>query len=139
MSRLFAKKITIGIILLIVSVALFSCKATRTIEVVREVPVEVEKIVVDKQTDSVYVDRWHTELMKGDTIFVHDSIVRWRERVKETHDTIEKPITIIDTETVIKEVKKPTPWLVKALAWVVAFSILGIALWVAIRMKMPKS
>ena len=49
------------------------------------------------QHDSIYVNRWHTQYQRGDTIIVHDSIDRWRDR--EVHDTVR----------LIKEVPAPYP------------------------------
>ena len=35
--------------------------------------------------DSVFIDRWHTEWLKGDTVYIHDSIYFYVGN-KETHD-----------------------------------------------------
>ena len=43
---------------------------------------EIERMV----HDSTYIDRWHTQWLSGDTVFVHDSIDRWHSVVK--HDTL---------------------------------------------------
>ena len=54
--------------------------------------------------DSIYIDRWHTKWMKGDTVFIHDSI--WRDRFKHDSIFIDKFINITDTIPVVVEVEK---------------------------------
>ena len=71
--------------------------------------------------DSVYIDRWHTQYMKGDTCYIHDSIDRWRNKYVYIHDSIDNSRTDTIYETV--QVEKPyKQFLVNS----------GIALWVLI-------
>lgn len=69
--------------------------------------------------DSIYIDRWHKEYTKGDTVFIHDSI--FRDRWKYKHDSIY--ISKIDTihNQIIVE-KKGSAFLRNS----------GIALWVLV-------
>ena len=54
--------------------------------------------------DSVYVDRWHKQYVKGDTVYIHDSIDRWRDRKVYIHDSIDN--SRIDTVYQPIEVEK---------------------------------
>lgn len=67
--------------------------------------------------DSVYIDRWHREIQKGDTVYVHDSIDRWRNKYVYIHDSIDNS----RTDTVVVE-KSGSAFLRNS----------GIALWVLI-------
>ena len=71
--------------------------------------------------DSIYIDRWHKEYQKGDTVFIHDSIFRDRWHNRDVHDSVY--ISMIDTiyQTVQIE-KKGSAFLRNS----------GIALWVLI-------
>ena len=64
--------------------------------------VRVEKIYI---VDSTYIDRWHTILQKGDTIYKHDSIVKYLWRYKEIRDTL--TVVSVDTITIREGVEKP--------------------------------
>lgn len=71
--------------------------------------------------DSVYIDRWHKEIQKGDTVYIHDSIDRWRNKYVYIHDSIDN--SRIDTIYKAVEVeKKGSAFLRNS----------GIALWVII-------
>ena len=64
--------------------------------------------VHDKEAvrDSIYIDRFKTIKEKGDTVYITDTQIKYRDkwREKEVHDTtyVEK----IKTETITKEVEK---------------------------------
>lgn len=64
--------------------------------------VRVEKIYI---VDSTYIDRWHTILQKGDTVYKHDSIVKHLWRYKEIHDTL--TVVSVDTTIIREEIEKP--------------------------------
>lgn len=82
-----------------------------------------DSVRVEYRTDSIYTDRWHTQYIKGDTVYIHDSIRR--DRFQKIHDTLR--ISITDTiykpvpVEVVKEVDR-SPFLTNS----------GIALWVLI-------
>lgn len=42
----------------------------------------------DHRYDSIYIDRWHTLILRGDTVFRTDSIYVEKLRDIELHDTI---------------------------------------------------
>lgn len=52
------------------------------------------------QRDTTYIDRWHTKEVKGDSVFIHDSIYVFNGKEIEVHDTVSTTTT--DTVTVIK-------------------------------------
>lgn len=71
--------------------------------------------------DSVYIDRWHTQYMKGDTCYIHDSIDRWHNKYVYIHDSIDNS----RTDTIYRQIqveKKGSAFLRNS----------GIALWVII-------
>lgn len=88
---------------------LTSCKGLRQTV---EVPVYIhDTSYVSKEVhDSTFIDHWHTIYQKGDTVFVTDTEIKYRERVRvdTAYKYIEKPVTVTVTET--KEVKKPLSW-----------------------------
>lgn len=108
---------------------LASCKQTQTI-VEKPVYIHDTTTTVKEIHDSTYIDRWHTIQIKGDTIFITDSvyIVKWHVKTDTAYKYIEKPVTV--TLEKVKEVKKPVCWIVKVLAWLGGFSILvPIGIW----------
>lgn len=90
------------LILCFITCFALSCK---TIEVIREVPVEVPKIVHRSDTltllqrDSIFVHQ------KNDTIFIEKFKTVFQEKIKVQIDTIYKPVEILTTE-IKKEYKK---------------------------------
>lgn len=95
-----------AIIIIMAALLMVGCKTTQTIV---EKPVYVHDTTqsVRVERDSVYVDRWHTIEVKGDTVYVTDSV--WVVRYFRTTDTaykyIEKPVNVEVTK--IQEVTKP--------------------------------
>ena len=74
---------------------------------------------IEYRTDTCYRDRWHTEYMRGDTCFIHDSIDRWKIREVYIHDSIDN--SRIDTICQKVEVEKEySAFLVKS----------GVAFWI---------
>lgn len=95
-----------AIIVIMAALLMVGCKTTQTIV---EKPVYIHDTTqsVRVERDSVYVDRWHTIEVKGDTVHVTDSV--WVVRYFRTTDTaykyIEKPVNVEVTK--IQEVTKP--------------------------------
>lgn len=98
------------IIALLLSIILTSCKSQAPIVV----PAKQTHIEQNDSThkqyrhDSIYIDRWHTKILRGDTVYIHDSIYFHDGKtlldtvyiIKTTSDTIpsdpviiEKPLT----------------------------------------------
>ena len=110
------------IVLLLSAICLTGCKSLK--ETV-EVPVYVHDTayIAKEVHDSTYIDRWHTIYQKGDTVFVTDTEIKYRERVRvdTAYKYVEKPVTVSKTEIV--EVKKPLSWLQKTLIGIGILSI----------------
>lgn len=93
-----------------------------------EVPVYVHDTayLAKEVHDSTYIDRWHTEYQKGDTIYITDEVTKIVTKI--VRDTAykyeEKPVTISKTETV--EVKKPLTWLQKTLMGIGVVGLMGL-------------
>ena len=71
--------------------------------------------------DSISVDRWHTIVTKGDTVYIHDSIYYYKWKMKHDSIRVENTDTIYQTVTVEKQGN-------------VFLRNSGIALWVLIGM-----
>lgn len=113
------------VLLLVMIVAMFGmagCTITKPIATSHNRDsARVEKIYV---RDSVFIDRWHTILQQGDTIYRHDSIVKNLWHVKEVHDTLK--IVNNDTITIRETIEKPLSGGSKFLLWS------GVAVWVMV-------
>lgn len=112
---------------------LVGCKALKQTV---EVPVFVHDTayLAKEVHDSTFIDRWHTEYQKGDTIFVTDEVTKIVTKiVRDTaYKYVEKPVTISKTETV--EVKKPLTWLQKGLMWAGAIGLITVLAAVVVRL-----
>ena len=76
--------------------------------------------------DSIYIDRWHTEYQKGDTIYITDEVTKTVTKIKidTAYKYVEKPVTISKTETV--EVEKPLTWWQKTLMGMGVVWLMGL-------------
>ena len=93
-----------------------------------EVPVYVHDTayLAKEVHDSTYIDRWHTEYQKGDTIYITDEVTKTVTKIKidTAYKYVEKPVTISKTETV--EVKKPLTWWQKTLMGMGVVGLIGL-------------
>lgn len=77
--------------------------------------------------DSIYIKEWQ----KGDTIRIVEYRDRWREKVKEVHDTITRhqTDTIAVERTIEKKVEQPIRGAkkikIRAFWWLVAVALIG--------------
>lgn len=130
----------IGLILVMVLGCLtFSCT--------RKVYVPVENVRTeyrDRDRNSVRIDsviEADTRLIyiNGDT--VRDYRTRWRERIREVHDTVkeEQQVTVTKTKTVTVEVeRKPTAWqrtTQAATGFVIGMALMVAFIWLLKRIK----
>ena len=99
-----------------------------------EVPVYIHDTTqtVREVHDSTYIDRWHTEYQKGDTIYITDEVTKIVTKIKidTAYRYVEKPVTVSKTETV--EVKKPLSWWQKTfigIGVVSLLALLGLVVW----------
>ena len=106
-------------------IGLGGCK---TVKETVEVPVYIHDTTqtVRELHDSIYIDRWHTEYQKGDTIYITDEVTKTVTKIKidTAYKYVEKPVTISKTETV--EVKKPLTWWQKGLMWMGVVGLMGL-------------
>lgn len=82
--------------------------------------------------DSTYIDRWHTEYQKGDTIYITNEVTKIVTKIKidTAYKYVEKPVVVSKTETV--EVKKPLSWWQKTFIWIGVLGLvglIGVAVW----------
>lgn len=115
---------------------LLALAGCRTVRVVEQVPVHIHDTLSQKVFlhDSIYIDRWHTVEMKGDTIYVTDQVTKTKivTKTDTAYRYIERPVTVTRTEQV--EVKKPLAWWQKGLMWAGALGILTALAAVAVRL-----
>ena len=113
---------------------LTGCKAVKQTV---EVPVYVHDTtyVAKEVHDSTFIDRWHTEYQKGDTIFITNEVTKIVTKLKTdtAYKYIEKPVVVSKTETV--EVKKPLSWWQKTFVWIGVLCLIGIVLWLVWKFK----
>ena len=123
----------LGVFFAIVAIfaTLSGCKSLRRTV---EVPVYIHDTAqtVRELHDSTYIDRWHTEYVKGDTVFVSNSetVIKTIIKTDTAYKVIEKPVTISKTETV--EVEKPlTSWQKFKMHgfWWLSVGLIGYVLW----------
>jgi hypothetical protein len=93
------RKFDLGLMGLMGLIGLVGCKATKVIE---QVPVYIHDTTqtVRELHDSIYIDRWHTIEVKGDTVYWRDSIslVKWLVRTDTAYRFVEKPVVVSKTE-----------------------------------------
>lgn len=112
------------ILCIIIALISFTSCATKTKiewrekEVIRYVTKEVHDTLIDKTTDSVYVNVY----TKGDTVFKekYKEKTRWRDRVVIKNDTCWRDSVITEYKEAVKDVVKypKTYW------WFLGFTIL---------------
>lgn len=94
-------KIRIAAILMLIALLLCSCASTKVVTQYQDRYITKTELRVD----SVWCDRWHTEYMRGDTVFVHDSVYLDRWHYETTTDTINIRDSIPYPVEVVKEVR----------------------------------
>lgn len=124
-----------GIILL----AMVSCRAQYTPTLPEQNTHNRDSVRIEYRHDSIYTDRWHTQYVKGDTVYIHDSI--WRDRFQKIHDTTR----IHHTDTIYQPVEVPvvqevdrSPFLRNsgiALWLIVALFVISVILGIIIRVS----
>lgn len=119
------KRIFIYLLILLVgwfvAVSFMSCKTPQLPTLPNSSDRSRDSVRTEYVHDSVYIDRWHKEIQKGDTCYIHDSIDRWRNKYVYIHDSIDNS----RTDTIYQKVeieKKGSAFLRNS----------GIALWVLI-------
>lgn len=129
------KSLTVFCSVLALCLLVAGCKTTHDIV---EVPVYVHDTVNTYHNiyDSIYIDKWHTVYVNGDTVRLADSVVlyRYKTRTDTIYKYIEKPVEVI--KEVIKEVEKPLAGWKRLLMWL---GVAGIVCFVCVLiLKIPK-
>lgn len=96
----FVAVVILGVILC--ALLLSSCKTAAPI-VTPPASTDSTRVRVEVRVDSVWRDRWHTQYVKGDTIFVRDSITTEKTRYIDRHDTL----CVRDSVPYLVEIPKP--------------------------------
>lgn len=127
------KKVAVAVALICLTVSATSCRSVN--EIVKEVPVHDTTYITKTQRDSTYIDRWHTEYIKGDTVWKKDSVlvVRWRDRNDTVRLYVEKPVEV---EKIVK-VEKKLNFFQKTLMWFgVGFILVLIGFGISLYVKL---
>jgi len=127
---------TIKLAIITLIIVLLSSCATKTKIEYRDRDVNhyitntVHDTLIDKTTDSVYVNRY----VKGDTMFLEKNkhVTRWRDRVVERHDTCWRDSIVTEIRETTMEVVK-IPKLYKFSLWIsilcIIFAIVKLSRW----------
>ena len=111
---------------------LVGCK---TVKVIEQVPVYVHDTAYQTKEvhDSTYIDRWHTIIQKGDTIFVTDEVtkIKYVTKTDTAYKVVEKPVIVSKTETV--EVEKPLRWWQKMFMYMGLVGLIGLIGWIVLK------
>lgn len=99
-----ALQVALAAIVVALFLVFFGCSSQQVLPVPH--PRDSVRIEVRERVDSVYVDRWHVEHTKGDTIYVHDSIYVTKWRYINKADTICVRDSVPIVHEVVKEVRK---------------------------------
>lgn len=69
------------------------------------------------EVDTVFTDRWHYIDRKGDTVWMHDSVIVYR--AKYIHDTtrVVETLTVPVTMTKTEYIEKTLPWYRQGFLW----------------------
>lgn len=111
---------------------LVGCK---TVKVIEQVPVYVHDTAYQTKEvhDSTYIDRWHTIIQKGDTIFVTDEVtkIKYVTKTDTAYKVVEKPVIVSKTETV--EVERPLRWWQKMFMYMGLVGLIGLIGWIVLK------
>ena len=111
---------------------LVGCKALKQTV---EVPVFVHDTayLAKEVHDSTFIDRWHTIIQKGDTIFVTDEVtkIKYVTKTDTAYKVVEKPVIVSKTETV--EVERPLRWWQKMFMYMGLVGLIGLIGWIVLK------
>lgn len=124
-----------GVMALILAALALLTISCRTVRIVEQVPVYIHDTTqsVKMQRDSIYIDHWHTEYQKGDTMYVADShiYVTYLTRTDTAYKVVEKPVEVVKEQ--IKEVEKPLSKLHKCVFFGGLCALLAVFAWLTVR------
>lgn len=122
-----------AVALICLTVSATSCRSVN--EIIKEVPVHDTTYITKTHRDSTYIDRWHTEYIKGDTVWKKDSVlvIRWRDRNDTVRLYVEKPVEVKK----IVNVEKKLNFFQKTLMWCgVGFILVLIGFGISLYVKL---
>lgn len=90
------RRVFVILLATLMSLANYSCKSIRTIEVEKPVYIHDTTEVLTQRLDSIFVDRYHEIYSSSDTVFIRDSIsvVHYKVEKDTVYSYIEKPIEV---------------------------------------------
>ena len=109
---------------------LVGCK---TVKVIEQVPVYVHDTAYQTKEvhDSTYIDRWHTIIQKGDTVFDTKTITKTLTKTDTAYKVVEKPVVVSKTETV--EVERPLRWWQKMFMYMGLVGLMALIGWIVLK------
>ena len=114
---------------------LFALSGCKSWHKVVEVPVYVHDTTYKTKEvhDSTYIDRWHTIIQKGDTIFVTDEVtkIKYVTKTDTAYKVVEKPVIVSKTETV--EVERPLRWWQKMFMYMGLVGLMALIGWIVLK------
>lgn len=102
------RRVFVILLATLMSLANYSCKSVRTIEVEKPVYIHDTTEVRTQILDSIFVDRYHEVYSSSDTVFVRDSIlvVRYKVEKDTVYNYIEKPVETVRKVSVEEDTSK---------------------------------
>lgn len=78
--------------------------------------------------DSIYVDRWHTVVTKGDTVYVTDTKTEYRDRYRdrEVHDTLYVDKEVVVTQEIPAELTWWQSFKLEAFWWLAVVVLIAV-------------
>lgn len=124
------RRVFVILLATLMSLANYSCKSVRTIEVEKPVYIHDTTEVRTKILDSIFVDRYHEVYSSSDTVFVRDSIssVHYKVEKDTVYSYIEKPIEIEKKVFVEKDTQKTSSNFIWISIVIIAIFIMAIFL-----------
>ena len=111
---------------------LVGCK---TVKVIEQVPVYVHDTAYQTKEvqDSTDIDRWHTIIQKGDTVFDTKTITitKTLTRTDTAYKVVEKPVIVSKTETV--EVERALRWWQKMFMYMGLVGLMALIGWIVLK------
>ena len=127
------KRLQFVTLLLMSAICFCGCKSWQKVV---EVPVYVHDTTatVREVHDSTYIDKWHTIIQKGDTIFVTDEVtkIKYVTKMDTAYKVVEKPVIVSKTETV--EVERPLRWWQKMFMYMGLVGLVALVGWIALKL-----
>ena len=124
-----------GLRLTVYGLLLLTLVGCKTVKVIEQVPVYVHDTAYQTKEvhDSTYIDRWHTIIQKGDTIFVTDEVtkIKYVTKTDTAYKVVEKPVIVSKTETV--EVERPLRWWQKMFMYMGLVGLMALIGWIVLK------